>query len=35
MEVGNVYQTKLTRDMHKWMEICRNKWPLMKSCKNF
>jgi hypothetical protein len=41
MEVGNVYRTnneykgKLIIGMHKWIEIWRSRWPLIKNYKSF
>jgi uncharacterized coiled-coil DUF342 family protein len=29
------YKGKLIKSMHRWTKICRSKWLLMKSCKNF
>jgi hypothetical protein len=29
------YKSNLTRGMKKWIKICRGRWLLMKSCRNF
>ncbi len=31
LKVDNANKGKLTKGMHRWTEICRSKWPLMKS----